>query len=42
MHYVEHYRLKCRVNVLVQNYDKNPKNDRKLQSLTKNKSRITT
>ena len=26
MSFVEYHRLKCRVNVLMQNYDKNPKN----------------
>ena len=36
--FVEHHRLKCRVNVLMQNYDKNPKTEPNIQSLTKQKS----
>lgn len=32
--FVEHHRLKCRVNDLMQNYDKNPKAE-SIQSLTK-------
>lgn len=36
--FVEHHRLKCRVNVLMQNYDKNPKTESNILSLIKQKS----
>lgn len=39
--FVEHHRLKCRVNDLVQNYDKNPKTSQELQDLTQRKIRVT-
>ncbi len=39
--FVELYRLKCRVNDLVQIYDKNQKTSIKKQSLTKLKIGVT-